>query len=83
MARLFIASTLAMFALAGAAPTIAKTVDTPLPAESNDNFSMTEEIRARLIADGYKDISILPTAYAVSATDKNGKSVLLLIGPQS
>jgi hypothetical protein len=83
MARLFIISALAMLVLAGAAPAIAKTSDAPATAESNDNAAMTEKIRERLTADGYKDITILPTTYAVSATDKTGKPVLLLIGPQS
>ncbi len=82
MARLFITSALAMLALAGA-PAIAKTTDVPATTEGNDNGAMTEQIRARLTADGYKDITILPTTYAVSATDKTGKPVLLLIGPQS
>jgi len=83
MARLFTTSALAFLVLAGAAPAIAKTADPPATAESNDNAALTEQIRARLIADGYKDITILPTTYAVSATDKAGKPVLLLIGPQS
>lgn len=82
MARLFITSALAMLALAGA-PAIAKTSDVPATTEGTDNAAMTEQIRARLTADGYKDITILPTTYAVSATDKAGKPVLLLIGPQS
>lgn len=81
MARLFITSALAMLALAGA-PAVAKTSDAPATSEGNDG-AMTEQIRARLTADGYKDITILPTTYAVSATDKTGKPVLLLIGPGS
>jgi hypothetical protein len=83
MARLFITSALAMLALAGAAPAIAKTSDAPATIDGNENAALTEQIRARLTADGYKDITILPTTYAVSATDKTGKPVLLLIGPQS
>ncbi|HEY4170091.1 MAG TPA: hypothetical protein VGM96_25080 [Reyranella sp.] len=82
MARLFIASALALLALAGA-PAIAETSDVPATTEGNDTAGVTDQIRARLIADGYKDITILPTTYAVSATDKAGKPVLLLIGPQS
>lgn len=82
MARLFTISALAMLVVAGAAPAIAKTSDVPATAESNDQ-GMTEKIRAKLTEDGYKDITILPTTYAVSATDKTGKPVLLLIGPQS
>jgi hypothetical protein len=83
MARLFITSALAMLVVAGAAPAVAKTSDAPATTESNDNAAMTEKIRAKLTEDGYKDITILPTTYAVSATDKTGKPVLLLIGPQS
>lgn len=82
MARPFITSALAMLVAAGAAPAIAKTSDAPTTTESNDQ-AMTEKIRAKLTEDGYKDITILPTTYAVSATDKTGKPVLLLIGPQS
>jgi hypothetical protein len=83
MARLFITAALAMLVVAGAAPAVAKTSDAPATTESNDNAAMTEKIRAKLTEDGYKDITILPTTYAVSATDKTGKPVLLLIGPQS
>ena len=83
MARLLITSALAMLVVAGAAPAIANTSDVPATTESNDNAALTEQIRARLAEDGYKDITILPTTYAVSATDKTGKPVLLLIGPQS
>ena len=83
MARLFITSALAMLVVTGAAPAIANTSDVPATTESNDNAALTEQIRAKLAEDGYKDITIVPTTYAVSATDKTGKPVLLLIGPQS
>jgi hypothetical protein len=83
MARLFISSALAMLALSAAAPAFAKTSDDPTPAPSGDKAPITDQLRARLTADGYKDITILPTTYAVSATDKAGKPVLLLIGPGS
>ena len=83
MARLFITSALALLALSGTVPAIAKTSDVPATTDGNDNAGMTDQIRARLSADGYKDITILPTTYAVSATDNTGKPVLLLIGPQS
>ena len=83
MARLFIPSALAMLALAAAAPAFANTSDAPTTAPSTDTAPVTQQLRERLSADGYKDITILPTTYAVSATDKNGKPVLLLIGPGS
>jgi hypothetical protein len=85
MARLFIPSALALLALAVAAPAFANTSDAPTTAPGTDTAPapVTQQLRERLSADGYKDITILPTTYAVSATDKNGKPVLLLIGPGS
>jgi hypothetical protein len=87
MARLFIPSALAMLALASAEPSIAKTsdapTDTPSAAGVENTTPIPDQLRARLTEDGYKDITILPTTYAVSATDKSGKPVLLLIGPGS
>ena len=87
MARLFIPSALAMLVLASAAPAIAKTSDAPADAPPaagiEEATPVPDQIRARLTEDGYKDITILPTTYAVSATDKAGKPVLLLIGPGS
>ena len=83
MDRLFTTSALALLVLIRAVPAIANTTDVPNTVESTDTAAMTEKIRARLTEDGYKDITILPTTYAVSATDKTGKPVLLLIGPQS
>lgn len=69
-----------------ALPASAKTdpTVTPAPAEDNaDGQSMPDKIREKLSQDGYKDITVMPTSYAVSATDKDGKPVLLLIGPSS
>ena len=72
------AATLAM----GVLPAGAKTDPAgTLPQEESQ--SMSEVIREKLSAQGYKDITVMPTSYAVSATDENGKPVLLLIGPQS
>jgi hypothetical protein len=67
-------------ALATASTTVpAKGVE-PDPSEEQ---SMTDKIREKLSTDGYKDITVMPTSYAVTATDKEGKPVLLLIGPSS
>jgi hypothetical protein len=86
MARPFLTSALAVLALGAGAPAIARTVDNPSdPGATTDTEEtgspVSEKLRARLAADGYKDITILPMSYAVSATDKDGKPVLLLIGP--
>jgi hypothetical protein len=84
MARLFLISSLAALALGAAAPSIARTnpSDPGATTDTEEKGSpVSEKLRARLAADGYKDITILPMSYAVSATDKDGKPVLLLIGP--
>ena len=68
----------------GALPATAKTDPSMLSIEDEaGNPSMPDKIREKLSADGYKDITVMPTSYAVSATDKDGKPVLLLIGPSS
>jgi hypothetical protein len=74
---------LAALALAiGVAPALAKT-DPVATVTDEDTKSLPDKIRDKLSADGYKDITVMPTSYAVSATDKEGKPVLLLIGPNS
>ena len=74
---------LAALALAiGVGPSLAKT-DPPASVPEQDMQSVSDKIREKLAADGYKDITVMPTSYAVSATDKEGKPVLLLIGPSS
>jgi len=65
----------------GAAPAMAKT--DPGAALAEDDQPLPDKIREKLAADGYKAITVMPTSYAVSATDKDGKPVLLLIGPSS
>jgi hypothetical protein len=63
-------------------PSFAKT--DPAATLSEDSAQSTpDKIREKLSEDGYKDITVMPTSYAVSATDKDGKPVLLLIGPSS
>jgi hypothetical protein len=82
MARLFLTIALTTLALGAASPLFAETTDAPA-TDKGDTTTMPEKIRAKLTADGYKDITVLPTSYAVSATDKDGKPVLLLIGPHA
>lgn len=65
-----------------AAPSLAKT-DPATTLSDDGTQSMPDKIRDKLSEDGYKDITVMPTSYAVSATDKEGKPVLLLIGPSS
>jgi len=84
MARPLFLPTLTAIALAlTALPAAAKTEPNAIVADDTDSQSMPEKIREKLSSDGYKDITVMPTSYVVSATDKDGKPVLLLIGPSS
>lgn len=86
MARpLFLLPALTAIAVALIAlPATAKTDPTATAVEEEAaGPSMPDKIREKLSQDGYKDITVMPTSYAVSATDKDGKPVLLLIGPSS
>ena len=83
MARPLLLPALAALTLAlGAVPTMAKT-DPAATLSEEETQPLPDKIREKLAADGYKDITVMPTSYAVSATDKDGKPVLLLIGPSS
>ena len=85
MARPLLLPALAALTLVGTlgiAPAIAST-DPGAAVTEEDTQSMPDKIRDKLQAQGYKDITVMPTSYAVSATDENGKPVLLLIGPRS
>lgn len=51
--------------------------------EEDPSQSVPQKIRDRLAADGYQDIKVAPGSYVVSARDKNGQRVMMLIGPTS
>ena len=86
MARpLLLPALMALTLSVGVLPAAAST-DPPAMIPNVDDSgsqSMPDKIREKLSQDGYKDITVMPTSYAVSATDKDGKPVLLLIGPSS
>jgi len=67
----------------GLLPAAAKTDPAATVVDDADSQSMPDKIREKLSADGYKEITVVPTSYVVSATDKDGKRVLLLVGPAS
>ena len=82
MARPLLPVLAALTLAIGVAPALAST-DPVATVPDEDTKSLPDKIRDKLSADGYKDITVMPTSYAVSATDKDGKPVLLLIGPSS
>lgn len=42
-----------------------------------------QEIQQKLTEAGFKDVQVIPHSFMVSARDKNGKPVTMLIGPNS
>lgn len=42
-----------------------------------------QKLREKLAQDGYTDVKIAPGSYVVSAKDKDGHKVMMMIGPTS
>jgi hypothetical protein len=42
-----------------------------------------QKLREKLAEDGYTDVQIAPGSYVVSARDKDGNKVVMMIGPHS
>jgi hypothetical protein len=53
------------------------------PKEEGSNQSLPDKIREKLTAEGYQDVKVSPSSYVVSAKDKDGNRVMMLIGPTS
>jgi hypothetical protein len=48
-----------------------------------DPNQVPDKIREKLSAEGYQDVKVAPGSYVVSAKDKDGNRVVMLIGPTS
>ncbi len=80
---------LAALAVAGGGVALAQT-KAPSPgtdpqiakAEPSDE-DLPKQIHDKLVQQGFKDIEVKPTAFLVRAKDKDGKQVMMLIGPDS
>src|SRR5262245_50718805 len=44
---------------------------------------LPQKLREKLAAEGYSDVKIAPGSYIVSAKDKDGHRVMMMIGPTS
>jgi hypothetical protein len=53
------------------------------PKEEDPNQSLPNKIREKLTAEGYQDVKVAPGSFVVSAKDKDGNRVMMLIGPTS
>ena len=59
----------------------------PLPGQSATAEqvaqNMSHQIRDELQKQGFSDVKVAPGAYVVSAKNKNGEPVTMIIGPES
>jgi len=76
MIRRMILSAVAIVAFASGAAWAQSKAEDP-------NQSLPDKIREKLTADGYHDVKVAPGSYVVSARDKDGNRVMMLIGPTS
>ena len=92
--RIAVVGVAALVLVPGAAltPTRAQSPAQPTPPAANcvpavtnvdDADDLSRQIRDKLAAEGFKDVQVKPTAFLVSAKDKNDKPIVLLIGPDS
>lgn len=42
---------------------------------------LTQKIREKLAAQGFQDVKVAPGSFVVSARDKDGQRILMMIGP--
>ena len=52
-------------------------------ADENAGQIVMKRIHDDLTAQGYKDVTVVPSAFIVSGTNREGKPVMMLIGPNS
>ena len=84
--RLMIPACASLALLSGAA-----LAQAPTQNGAQNNKGMSDEaiqhgpqkLREKFAADGYTDVKIAPGSYVVSAKDKDGNNVVMMIGPNS
>lgn len=87
--RLIVPACASLALLSGAALAQAPTQNGAQDDQNNKGMSDQEiqhgpqKLRDKLAADGYTDVEIAPGSYVVSAKDKDGNKVVMMIGPTS
>ena len=76
-----VAATMAATALASCV-TLAQSA-APSPGDAQKMKDLPGKIHDKLTEQGFKDVKIVPGSYIVSAKDKNGAPVMMVIGPGS
>jgi hypothetical protein len=76
-------ATLGLIAGAALAQTPSPDTGPSIATADEDGQDLQRQIRDKLAAEGFKDVHVRPTAFLVSAKDKDDKPVVMLIGPNS
>ena len=85
LARLLIAAVATALTLTASYAQTTKTKPSSSTASSTQQNSQNipQTIRQKLTSDGFTNIKVVPGSYLVSAKDKNGDPVMMVIGPHS
>jgi hypothetical protein len=54
---------------------------TPQPADDAQNLH--QKIHDDLVSRGFTDVRVVPQSFLISAKDKNGQAIVMLVGPNS
>jgi hypothetical protein len=49
----------------------------------SDGDKVAQQLHDKLVEQGYSDVRVVPQSFLISAKDKNGNPVMMLIGPNS
>ncbi len=88
LSRILIATTCSVL-LAGAANAQVSATQNSTPSQANSavqsqsNQNIPQEIKQKLASDGFTDVKVVPGSFLVSAKDKQGDPVMMVIGPHS
>ncbi len=52
-------------------------------ADQNAGQTVIQKLHDELTAQGYRDVTVVPSSFIVSGTNREGKQVMMLIGPNS
>src|SRR3569832_57712 len=84
-ARLLVSMTVASFLAvpALAADTSANSLSPAGTSNAQPTQNLPAQIRSKLEQDGFTDVNVVPGSFLVSAKDKGGDPVTMIIGPNS
>jgi hypothetical protein len=66
---------------ASAQSTAPSSSSAPPAAKDDSGQELPQKIREKLTEDGFSDVTVKPSSFVVTAKDKDGRPVTMLIGP--